>query len=49
MVPVRDIAEAGVNAMQAEANQLMQHQTVRLAYDQFMMVCKLTQSQPDNK
>jgi hypothetical protein len=46
---VRDIAEAGVNAMQAEANQLMQHQAVRLAYDQFMMVCKLTQSQPDNK
>ena len=46
---VRDIAEAGVMAMQAEASQLMQHQAVRLAYDQFMMVCKLTQSQPDNK
>lgn len=39
---VRDIAEAGVNAMQAEADQLMQHKSVRLAYEQFLLVCKLT-------
>lgn len=37
-----DIAEAGVIAMQAEADKLMQHQSVRLAYEQFMLVCKLT-------
>ncbi len=39
-----DIAEAGVMAMQAEAHKLMQHESVRQAYDQFMLVCKLTQS-----
>jgi hypothetical protein len=46
---VRDIAEAGITAMQQEANRLMQHQAVRQAYDQFMLVCKLTQSQLNNK
>ena len=40
----RDIAEAGVKAMQAEADKLMQHASVRQAYDQFLLVCKLTQS-----
>ena len=39
---IRDIAEAGVKAMQAEADQLMQHESVRLAYEQFLLVCKLT-------
>lgn len=39
---IRDIAEAGVKAMQAEADQLMQHESVRLAYKQFLLVCKLT-------
>jgi hypothetical protein len=39
---VRDIAEAGVQAMQAEADQLMQHEAVRQAYDQFLLVCELT-------
>jgi hypothetical protein len=38
---VRDCAEAGVNAMQAEAEQLMSHPAVRDAYEQFQLVCKL--------
>jgi len=37
----RDIAEAGVKAMQAEANKLMAHASVRHAYEQFLLVCKL--------
>jgi hypothetical protein len=46
---VRDIAEAGVKAMQAEADKLLKNDAVRLAYDQFMLVCKLTQSQTKDK
>ena len=42
MGSARDIAEAGVRAMQAEADQLMQHASVRQAYEQFLLVCKLT-------
>jgi hypothetical protein len=38
----RDLAEAGVQAMQAEADKLMQNEAVRQAYDQFQLVCKLT-------
>ena len=41
----RDIAEAGVQAMQAEADQLMTNPTVRKAYDKFMMLCELTREQ----
>jgi hypothetical protein len=37
----RDAAEAGVKAMQEEANRLMQHDAVRQAYEQFQLVCKL--------
>ena len=40
----RDIAEAGVKALQAEADKLMQHASVRQAYEQFLLVCRLTQS-----
>ncbi len=36
-----DAARAGVEAMQAEADRLMQHESVRRAYDQFQLVCKL--------
>lgn len=39
---VRDIAEAGVKAMQEEAAMLMTHPAVRDAYEQFQMICKLT-------
>ena len=42
---VRDCAEAGVKAMQEEADKLMQHSAVRNAYDQFQLVCKLVKEQ----
>jgi hypothetical protein len=38
----RDIAEAGVSSMQVEADRLMKHASVRQAYEQFLLVCKLT-------
>lgn len=39
---IRDCAEAGVQAMQAEADRLLKHESVRRAYDHFMLVCELT-------
>jgi hypothetical protein len=39
---VRDCAEAGIQAMQAEADKLMQNEAVRKAYEQFLLVCELT-------
>lgn len=39
---IRDCAEAGVQAMQAEADKLMKHESVRQAYEHFMLVCELT-------
>jgi hypothetical protein len=42
---VRDCAEAGIKAMQQEADKLMQHESVRRAYEQFLLVCRLTESQ----
>ena len=44
----RDAAEAGVRAMQEEADRLMQHESVRRAYEQFQLVCKLV-SQDSNQ
>ena len=38
----RDIAEAGLRAMQAEADKLMKNASVRHAYEQFLLVCELT-------
>ena len=38
---IRDIAEAGVKAMQAEAEKLMQNEAVRNSYEHFMLMCKL--------
>jgi hypothetical protein len=38
---VRDCAEAGVKAMQAEADKLLQHESVKQAYDHFMFMAKL--------
>lgn len=37
----RNLAEAGVNAMQEEADKLMKHEAVKQAYDHFMFVAKL--------
>jgi len=45
---IRDLAEAGVRAMQDEADKLMQHESVRLAYEQFMLVCKLTKEKQND-
>jgi hypothetical protein len=39
---VHDCAEAGIKAMQEEANKLMKHESVRKAYEQFQLVCELT-------
>lgn len=38
----RDIAEAGLKALQAEADKLMKHESVKNAYEQFLLVCELT-------
>ena len=38
----RDLAEAGIKAMQEEADKLMKHEGVRKAYDHFMLMCELT-------
>jgi hypothetical protein len=39
---VHDCAEAGVKAMQEEADKLLQHESVRKAYDHFVLMCELT-------
>ena len=44
---VHDCAEAGVKAMQAEADKLMQNPSVRRAYEQFQLVCKLVNEKPE--
>jgi hypothetical protein len=38
----REIAEAGVKAMQVEADKLMENESVRKAYDHFQLMCQLT-------
>lgn len=37
----REVTEAGVKAMQEEANKLLEHPMVKAAYDEFMATCKL--------
>ncbi len=39
---IHDCAAAGVKAMQEEAEKLMQHESVRKAYEHFMLMCELT-------
>ena len=38
----RDLADVGVQAMQAEANKLMSHPAVVDAWEKFMLTCELT-------
>lgn len=38
----REIAEAGIKAMQEEAFKLMENPSVKKAYEHFMLVCELT-------
>lgn len=40
----RECAEEAVKAMTVEAEKLMQNESVRKAYDHFILMCKLTQS-----
>jgi len=42
---IHDIAEAGVRALQTEADTLLTNATVKAAYDQFLFVCALTKKQ----
>ena len=42
---VRDIAEAGVKALEDEAVKLMKHESVRAAYEQFLTVVELCKDQ----
>jgi hypothetical protein len=36
-----DIAQAGLQAMQAEVDRLMQNEAVRKSYEHFMLMCKM--------
>jgi hypothetical protein len=38
----QDVAEAGVKAIQEEAQKLLQNESVRKAYDHFILMCQLT-------
>jgi len=38
----REAAEAGAKAMQVEADKLLAHESVRKAYDHFLLLCELT-------
>ena len=38
----REIAEAGIQALIQEADKLIKHESVRHAYEQFLLVCRLT-------
>ena len=38
----REIAEAAVKAMQDEAAELMKHESVKQAYEHFLLMCELT-------
>jgi hypothetical protein len=44
---VHDCAEAGVKAMQVEADKLMQHPAVKRAFDNLQIVCKLVNENPE--
>ena len=45
----RDHAEAAVQAMMYEADQLMSNPSVRKAYERFLLVCELTRDQNADK
>jgi len=45
---VRDCAEAGIKAMQEEADKLMKHEGVRKAYEHFMLMCELTKEKQND-
>jgi hypothetical protein len=45
----REVAEAGVKAMQEEADKLMQNPSVRDAYEAFLITCALTRDPANAK
>ena len=40
----RDIAEAGIRAMQQEADKLLKNQSIKEAYEHFQLICALSAS-----
>lgn len=42
---IRDQVEAGVKAMQVEADKLLTNPAVKKAYEQFLLVCELTKNE----
>jgi len=44
---IRDCAEAGIKAMQDEADKLMKHEGVRKAYEHFLLMCELTKEKAE--
>lgn len=45
---IRDLAEAGVKAMQEEADKLLSNPTVRKSYEKFLLVAELTKEKSSN-
>ena len=45
---VHDCAEAGVKAMQEEADKLMKHEGVRKSYEHFLLMCELTKEKQND-
>lgn len=45
---IRDLSEAGVRAMQVEAEKLLKHESVKRAYEQFLLVCELTKEKEND-
>ena len=45
----REIVEAGVKAMQVEAEKLLIHPAVKKSWDQFHLVCMLTKNETESK
>lgn len=45
---IRDVAEAGVKAMMTEADKLMQHESVKKAYEHFLLICEFTKDKNDS-
>jgi hypothetical protein len=41
----RDAAEAGVKAMQQEADKFLKHESVRKSYEHFLLMCQLVKEQ----
>jgi hypothetical protein len=39
---IRDLAEVGVKAMSEEAEKMLENESVRKAYEHFMLMCQLT-------